>query len=202
MSKQSNSQQYITVPFILIENKEGQAKVKPNTTYLYMMLKTYNTKTNIVSIRQKALLKKLKWNDNRTLKKHLQELKSMQLIEYDFTELPIHSDLQIKFTPTESYYKTLTIHMINKIQESCTINIEQTIRLFMYYYLKVNNEWGYAWVSYDDINQYARIRKSYIKSLNDEMQKNKLIEIDLGEWYENAYEDVIKERNKYNVILE
>lgn len=182
-----------------------------------MILKTL-TKESIVRAYSSTILEKAKWNDRRTLKRYLYNLKQNNLITYDFTTLPINKALVINILsiPDEDHFTQIDIDTIQKIINFCSnieiknkdnklISIdlkEMGIRLFYLYESYYNDNIGYAFPTYEQINHDTGISNIYIQILNDIFNKNKLVIVNYGEKkdndrrYNNTYIPVCDRKNQ------
>jgi hypothetical protein len=206
---------YIQVPNSLICNKE----IKSQAVYLYIILKMSCNKSNTVTISKNKLLAKLEWNDNRTLKTHMEQLKTNNYIQYDFTSLPINKTMTINIRKLNTanknksdYFTQIdrdTIHKVFDVAQKTPIKIkkdttyadlkDKSIRLIYLYEKCYNKEYGYAWISYREIQAQTGISNKYIKSINTHLKKHKILNVTIGNKYENNEGKEVRERNKYSV---
>jgi hypothetical protein len=190
----------IQIPTHIIRNP----LISHHAIYLYTILKPMiNTNTLIITAYTTTILDKAKWNDRRTLKKYLQELKQKELISYDFTNFPINKPLQIEILPIPSgeHFTQVDTDTIQRIIDVCSnISVqdknnpskhnsidlkEMAIRLFYLYESYYNYNFNYAFPSYLQINQDTNISNIYIKILNQTFDKNKLVIVNYGERINN-----------------
>lgn len=196
----------IQIPTDIIRNP----LVSHNTIYLYLILKTMTSSLKVTAY-STTILEKAQWNDRRTLKKYLLELKQKELISYNFNDFPINKPLLIEITPilkgTQFTQVDIeTIQRIIDVAKNIPIDIltetdnqntqdkqsvkqfkynpdlkEMAIRLFYLYESYYNINFNVAFPSYRVINSDTKISNTYIKILNKIFNDNELVIVNYGQ---------------------
>lgn len=205
----SKKESYIHVPFEILCNDN----INNNAFYLYVILKT-SCSNNKVKISTRKLLQNLYWNDKRTLKKYLNELKILGFIMFDFNDFPKDGILNIdifKVTKPFVRIKRSTILKIIEVTQNTLIKQkkektykdlkEHSLRLYLFYLKNFNKNCGYAFVSYEEIFNITKMSDKYIKSINNTLRKNQILEIKIGDRYVNKNGNNVRERNHYYPLL-
>ena len=208
MKKQK--QNLVQMPNELIAND----KIKSNTTYLYLMMKLKAQKQNDDSFKlnmySKKFLETINWTQ-KTFKKHLQILlEEGVVLKYEllnFEPMQIHIKKIDIFTQIDN--KTITkilnnAHNIKTDKNKIKDLTAQAIRLYFYYEKNYNNEYGYAFPSYETISKECKITKNTISYLNKFFKQQKILHIEYGKKTYTTNKNNIarprKEVNKYTPL--
>lgn len=199
----------IQVPDGLISNqlrKDGM-KISPKTTYLYVWIKMLlsDFKTNTLTITPKALREELQWKSNFILKNHLKALKDLGYITYqdDFDNgtLKPNKPLMIKITEIRSNFKELTEKSIKEKILVSTTDPEKALRLCYLIKCYTNEEYGYCWLTYNQIQSWGQIRRAQIETITSELTKASLMTVTKGNTIKDTTDRLRKENNKYSLLF-
>lgn len=195
----------IQVPNKLIMNKE----ILHGAFALYVEMKKYwnNNKANIYI---PVIMKKMSINDTRTFKKYYNSLYKFGYIKEEMKRVPT-TMLGVHFTPIqeEEGYTQVDVVTLKRIKEvTLHTNIGGKdrdtysigLRLFYYYEKNYNLSYGRAFPTYEQIKKDIKIHSLYIKGINTLFHNSKLVEVEIGGWYEKEIEGIVftqREGNKY-----
>jgi hypothetical protein len=171
----------------------------------------------------------LDWKSTKTLKKYIEFLKENNFITYNSDSLPKNKPLELDIIPLKDIIKidnkktlftqinkdiiktvielakSVLVYKKDKVTKKETKEYqdlkEMALKLFYFYNKMYNTDAKYAFPSYLEINLMTGISKSYIAILNKFFSKNKIVDIDIGEYYLKEIEESepkpVRERNKY-----
>lgn len=193
----------IQVPNIIIRDGKN---ISSTDFVLYTYLKfqdqigitTENKK--IVSFSQLKIVMNIKTNS--TLKNSLQNLKKLNLIEYDEINYTLNSVLKFNMIPIEKkQYTQLPFSILNLIP---LIDYEG-FRLLYYYETYINRKKlnSKAYPSYIKIIEDLNISSKTLSKYNSILEKNKFLTIEKSNLKKDLYSDYSeKYNNKYKVNIE
>lgn len=196
----------IQVPNILIVNR----KLSHSVLELYVELALRTTKGDVSRLLVYEL-KQMGWKDNRTIKRNIEILYNLSLINKKIDRLPNNKSLDIKLIKPTSFTQVdvHTIQLIRKYSQEVKIKHQKpnarifgtALRLFYYYEKNYNYNYGYAFPTYEDIKKDTGLHSSYIKGLNDMFQEKGLVDIKIGEQFiivnKNGSREIRKKTNIY-----
>jgi hypothetical protein len=212
LSNEKKKLKKIQIPDGLISNqhRKDKLKISPKVTYLYVWLKMLlrDYENNVIEITPKNLKDKLGWSTNPMIKKHLQELKRLGYItyqeEYDLGSLKPHQPLIIhikKIRDLGENFKEITEKSIKGKILTATDKPEKAIRFCYLIKCYTNMNYGYCWLTYEQIEKYGCIRRREQNDLGEQLVKNKIVDITRGKMIKDNNEVFRKENNKYNLVV-
>lgn len=202
----------IQVPDGLISNqfRKDDVKVSPKITYLYVWLKMLlrNYETSVLEITPIKLKKQVGWKSNHMLKNHLLRLKKLGYIsyqdEFDNGELRPHQELCIyikRITELNVYFKELSEKSIKEKIIPATDKPEKAIRFCYMMKCYTNINYGYCWLTYEQIQKWGNIRLQEQNELGKLLSEKKILYITKGETIKDKAGQIRKENNKYQLLI-
>jgi hypothetical protein len=199
----------IQVPDGLISNQYSNGvNVSPKTTYLYVWLKILLTdyKTNTLQIQPNILIENLQWKTKEMLRSHLKVLKNMGYItyqdEFDNKTLRANQLLHITILKYKGGFKEITEKSIKeKLLSLKEIDKEKVLRLCFLIKCYTNKNYGYCWLTYNQIQKWGQVRRESIENLITTLSKEKLLSVTKGSVIKDKSEQIRKENNKYNLLF-
>ncbi|MGG3890343.1 hypothetical protein [Metabacillus fastidiosus] len=176
---------YIKVPSNIIRNEDvfldnGEFLLYSRLSFLYFR----NYLNPEIKIDHRKLMINIGVVDTRTLKKRLDKLYSLNLIENKIDKLPRRGEIMILFNKKiidESENFTLMnakiFNMMSSLDENC-------IRLLFYYKSHISKKdihKNFCFVGYETLKNKLKIGNDSIKTANDNLKKLKLIKIEKHE---------------------
>lgn len=205
----NNKMKVIQVPDGLISSqfREDGLKVSPKTLYLYVYIKILlnDYSSNVLHIQPIELRTKVNWKTNGMLKTHLKILKDLGYItyqdEFDNGTLKPNQLLEIKIAKISSNFKQLTEKSIKEKILSLNDNPDKVLKFCFLTKAYTNKNFGYCWLTFDQISQWGNIRKNEINDINNQLVKAKLLHISKGVNIIDNSDRVRKENNKYKLLF-
>jgi hypothetical protein len=168
-----------------------------------MLLIDYKTNTLLITPIQ--LRKALGWETNIMLKKHLKTLKDLNYITYqdalDDSTLKPNQLLEVKISNVNSDFTELTEKSIKENILVITTNRESLVRLCYLIKCYTNSDYGYCWLTYEQISEYGSIRKNDMNKLTTVLSDNEILSIDRGKNIVDKLGKIRRENNKYRLLI-
>lgn len=188
-------------------------KVSHKAFALYVLLKEKAFNKNQVRIRPEKITSTLGWDDNRTLKKHLEVLYQNHIVDSHIDKVFYYKPIEMKLIELHGEaFTQLDIYTIEKIRNATReVLVEEKdgstnkvnlyafgIRYFYYLEKNYNKHYNRAFPSYSKISKDLGFGRSYISTLNDIFMRNNLVEVISGGWREEETETAIRVKREVN----
>lgn len=193
---------HVKVPINVIRNEDiyidnGSFLLYVRLCFLYFK----NYQNEEIKIDHRKLMRNCYISDTRTLKKRLDVLHGVGLIENKIDKLPKKDEIIILFNGKvlkDNYFTMMNAKIFNYLEE---LN-EHSLRLLFYYKSHINKEQGkdYCFVGIETLKVKLKMGSDTIKEANDQLSKLKLMKIVKHELKHNHEYDEEDELifNRYN----
>lgn len=168
----------------------------------------YDYEASTVEMSLKKLKDILGWCTNPMLKRHLKILKELGYIcypdEVDSGELKPNQKVKIhivKISELNEWFKEITEKSIRENIIPATNKPEKAVRFCFLIKHYTNMEYGYCWLTYEQIQNWGNIRHQEINELIITLEKAKLLYVTRGNVIKDTQDRIRKENNKYQLLF-